>query len=208
MKTIYKTALIVFLGIGCIGYAISLFKPRNVQEIESRPLRSEEKSVVRNEAPMIHSVKSYKHSPSEEEIASYSKPPQAASQNMSDQIAEKISAKAKSPNGSKKQIEDPAARAALSLVGSDPEAEQYWMKAINNPDLSAKERTNLIEDLNEDGLSDPKHPSMADLPLIVNRMQLIEKLAPDAMDQTNTDAFQEAYKDLAKMYARLRQEQQ
>ncbi|MEI8291003.1 MAG: hypothetical protein WCH99_16175 [Verrucomicrobiota bacterium] len=84
----------------------------------------------------------------------------------------------------------------LVALMDDPAAEQYWMVAINNPDLPANERKDLIEDLNEDGLSDPKHPDAQDLPLILNRIQLIEQLAPAAMDQVNADAFQEAYKDL------------
>jgi hypothetical protein len=101
----------------------------------------------------------------------------------------------------KEKIKDPVARVALSFVGSDPEAEAYWIGAINDQNLSADERQNLIEDLNEDGLSDPKHPGPEDLPLILNRIQLIEELAPNAMDQVNADAFREAYKDLVNMLA-------
>jgi hypothetical protein len=100
-------------------------------------------------------------------------------------------------------VGDPLARVALSFVGADPYAEEYWIEAINNADLSADERQNLIEDLNEDGLSDPDNPTADDLPLIVNRIQLIEELAPDAMDDVNAAAFQEAYKDLVNMYVRL-----
>lgn len=100
-----------------------------------------------------------------------------------------------------KEISDPYARAVLSAVGTDPAADKYWMAAINNPDLPAGERKDLIEDLNEDGLSDPKHPSPEDMPLIVNRLKLIEQLAPNAMDQVNRDAFAEAYKDLNNMLA-------
>lgn len=91
---------------------------------------------------------------------------------------------------------DKLAREALSFVGLDPGAEEYWIEAINDPHLSADERQNLIEDLNEDGLSDPKHPTLDDLPVILSRLQLIEELAPGAMDQVNSDAFSEAYKDL------------
>jgi hypothetical protein len=100
---------------------------------------------------------------------------------------------------------DPQARDALALVGADPDAEAYWIEAINDPDLSAKERRELIEDLNQDGFADTKNLSADDLPLIVNRLQLIEALWPDAMDDVNAAAFDEAYKDLSKMYARLTQ---
>jgi hypothetical protein len=94
------------------------------------------------------------------------------------------------------EVQDPMARVALSFVGSDPEAESYWMGAINDLSLPAEERKDLIEDLNEDGLSDPHHPSAQDLPLIMRRIQLIEQLVPSAMDSVNRDAFDEAHKDL------------
>jgi hypothetical protein len=105
------------------------------------------------------------------------------------------------PGGGKEPIQDPDAREALSMVGADPVAEQYWMAAINDPSLPANERKDLIEDLNEDGLSDPKHPGPQDLPLILNRIRLIESLAPLAMDSVNADAFGEAYKDLNNLLA-------
>ena len=95
------------------------------------------------------------------------------------------------------------ARAALSYVGADSAAEQVWMTAINDPNTPSKERQDLIEDLNEDGFPDPKNITSDDLPLIVNRMALIENLAPDAMDDTNAAAFAEAYKDLTNMLAKL-----
>ena len=100
------------------------------------------------------------------------------------------------PGKQKPPIQDPDARAALSFVGVDPEPEAYWASAINDPNLPAEERKNLIEDLNEDGLSDPHHPGPEDMPVIANRIMLIEELAPYAIDQVNADAFAEAYKDL------------
>jgi hypothetical protein len=61
-------------------------------------------------------------------------------------------------------VQDPDARAALSLVGSDPNANACWASAINDPTLPSEERKDLIEDLNEDGLSDPKHPAHHESP--------------------------------------------
>lgn len=107
------------------------------------------------------------------------------------------------PRPSKKIVLDPAARSALKLVGTDPAAEQYWLGAINNPLLPPEERKDLIEDLNEDGLSNPRNPDVIDLPLIVTRIHLLEQLLPDAMDQSNADAMREAHKDLTNMYAKL-----
>ena len=81
----------------------------------------------------------------------------------------------------------------------------YWYGAINDPNLSAHERQDLIEDLNEEGFTNPKNLTADDLPLIMSRLEIIEELAPDAMDQVNADAFVEAYKDLINMAAKASQ---
>lgn len=95
------------------------------------------------------------------------------------------------------KVQDPLARLALSSVGADADANAYWIGAINDPTLPAEERKDLIEDLNEDGLSNPDNPGPQDMPLIAARIQLIESLAPYAMDQVDANAFAEAEKDLA-----------
>ncbi len=105
--------------------------------------------------------------------------------------------------GKKRTLQDPLARVALSFAGVDPEAEEVWAEAINNPDLPPKEREDLIEDLNEEGFPDPKNITPEDLPLILNRLALIEEHWPDAMDEVNWKAFAEAYKDLVNMLAKL-----
>src|SRR5436305_8511931 len=66
------------------------------------------------------------------------------------------------PSGApgKEPLKDPFARIALTFVGTDPDAEDYWFAAINDPDVPANERQDLIEDLNEEGLPDPKHPTI------------------------------------------------
>ena len=61
----------------------------------------------------------------------------------------------------------------------------------------------MIEDLNQDGFADPKNLTTRDLPLIQNRIALIEQLAPEAMDEVNAAAFKEAYKDLVAMRERV-----
>ena len=57
--------------------------------------------------------------------------------------------------------------------------------------------------MNEEGYEDPKNLTVADLPLIVRRIQLTENLAPQAADEVNAAAFAEAYKDLMNMAAKL-----
>ncbi len=90
-------------------------------------------------------------------------------------------------------------RVALSFVGTDPQAQVVWMNAINDPSVPADERKDLIEDLNEDGFPDPHHITNDDIPLVLNRIDLIEQMAPYAMDDVNAAAFGEAYKDLTNM---------
>jgi hypothetical protein len=109
----------------------------------------------------------------------------------------------KTPNQKDPPPQDQLARIALSLVGFDPDAEAYWYAAINDPDLSAHERQDLIEDLNEDGFADPRRPAPEELPLILSRLALIEQVAGNALDKVNDDAFAEAYKDLVNMRDRL-----
>jgi len=97
-------------------------------------------------------------------------------------------------------------RTALGLIGRDPKADEIWIQIINDPSLPANARKNLIEDLNEDGLQDRRNPTADDQPVIMYRIQLIEQLAPDAMDKANADAFQEAYKDLVNLAGRFTQQ--
>jgi len=105
------------------------------------------------------------------------------------------------------RFDDPAvkeqrARAALAMIGHNPEADQVWVQLINDPSVSANARSNLIEDLNEDGLS-YRNLTMDDLPVIKYRIEFIEYLRPYAMDKVNADAFDEAHKDLVNMANRL-----
>ncbi len=99
---------------------------------------------------------------------------------------------------SKRQLEDPTARLAMSLVGADPDAEAYWLDAIFDSTLPDREREDLIEDLNEEGLSDHKRPGPDDLPVILNRLAIIESIAPEA-DAFMLRHLQEAYKDLVNL---------
>jgi hypothetical protein len=98
---------------------------------------------------------------------------------------------------------EPLARLALAYVGVDAQANTFYQQAINDPQLTQSHRKNLIEDLNEDGFPDRRNLAPRDLPMIENRMTLIEQLAPSAMDDANAAAFQEAYKDLVNMRARI-----
>lgn len=107
------------------------------------------------------------------------------------------------PKRQKPGPKDPLAREALQKVGADPEATAYWIQAINDPKLPRDERKDLIEDLNEDGFTDKKRPALEELPLVEARIELLELLAPHAMDEVNARAFQEAYKDLLKIRSRL-----
>jgi hypothetical protein len=98
---------------------------------------------------------------------------------------------------------EPFARVALAFVGTDAQANQFYQQAINDPSLLKNHRRELIEDLNREGFVNGKNLTANDLPLIQNRITLIEQLAPSAMDQVNAAAFKEAYKDLLGMRTRI-----
>ena len=106
------------------------------------------------------------------------------------------------PRVSDSAKKEPLARLALTYVGGDQQANEFYQRAINDPVLTPNHRKNLIEDLNEDGLNF-KNLTTQDLPLIKNRLALIDQLAPSAMDKANAAAFQEARKDLVNMIGRL-----
>jgi len=125
----------------------------------------------------------------------------AVARNTSNPSIQNIPTNASAGKPAMEPLMDPFARIALAFVGEDPDAEDYWFAAINDLSLPANERQDLIEDLNEEGLSDPKHPTVDDLPLIFNRLALIETIAPDAADDVNAAAFDEAYKDLLNLVA-------
>jgi hypothetical protein len=98
------------------------------------------------------------------------------------------------------------ARHASIFVGADPEAEQVWYAAINDPNHSAEVRRELISALNEERFSDPATISAEDLPLIQSRIALIEEIAPDAIDENNAAAFEEVHQQLVNLLVQLAQQ--
>jgi hypothetical protein len=98
---------------------------------------------------------------------------------------------------------EPLARLALNFVGADLQANEFYQRTINDPLLTRSHRKNLIEDLNQDGFADTRNLTPRDLPLIENRISLIDQLAPNAMDDANAAAFAEARKDLVNMRAKI-----
>jgi len=102
----------------------------------------------------------------------------------------------------KRELHDPKAYEALALVGIDAQAEEYWLKAIYDTQLPAKEREDLMEDLNEVGFPDLKKLTLTDLPLIESRLQIIERIRPNA-DAFMTKHLNEAHKDLTNMRKKI-----
>ena len=98
---------------------------------------------------------------------------------------------------------EPFARLALNFVGADAQANEFYQRAINDMTLTPSHRKNLIEDLNQDGFPDTKNLTARDLPLIQNRLALIDQLLPQATDRDNIAAFYEARKDLVNMHAKV-----
>jgi hypothetical protein len=92
---------------------------------------------------------------------------------------------------------------ALWYLGTDPEAEKTWSRAINDPNMPEGVRSDLIVDMIDEGYTDNDHPTKADLPVIRARLDIIERYAPYAMDRVNAQAFEEAYRTLLELYIRL-----
>ena len=88
----------------------------------------------------------------------------------------------------------------------EDDREPIWLRAITDPDLPSGDRSDLIEDLNDEGYEGQGTFSDADLQLILARLDLIERQLPLALDNVNAVAFTEAYKDLLGMLAKARRE--
>jgi hypothetical protein len=106
------------------------------------------------------------------------------------------------PARPRRELHDPEAYKALALVGIDAQAEEYWLKAIFDTQLPDKEREDLMEDLNEVGFPDLRRLTLTDLPLIESRLQIIERIRPDA-DAFMQKHLDEAHKDLANMRKKI-----
>jgi hypothetical protein len=106
---------------------------------------------------------------------------------------------------------DPARQPAPPVVkptAQEPLPQTPVVASTNAPQTPPAEssvQTKTLEDLNENGFSDGdgSRATVDDLPLIENRLLLIEQLTPGAMDEVNAAAFMEAYKDLVNMWVRL-----
>jgi hypothetical protein len=179
--------LVAFAAAALSIVAIRANRQRHTSQLSYQQANSTSGAVARIQQPRVPSVT-----------------PQLASASAFNSIAstggnatvEKAATNSAAGNPADEPLADPFARIALTFVGADPDAEAYWFAAINDLSLPPNERQDLIEDLNEVGLPDPEHPTVDDLPLIFNRLALIETIGPDAADEVNADAFLEAYKDL------------
>jgi len=95
------------------------------------------------------------------------------------------------------------ARAALNFVGQDADAGAVWAAAINDSDLTAETRQQLIEALDVSGLPDLQRLTPEYLPLILSRLAIVEQLAPSALDEANATAFNDVHGRLASLAAAL-----
>jgi len=193
-------AVITFVVVGCAIAALVTLREKPAQHAQREPVAPRV-----NPTPIAPQISSPSAAPSPHELAQISKSTapekaQAAKQNSKGKGG---SAQANGAAAPDVPQDKPIERVALSYVGADPAAEAVWFKAINDHQTSAHDRSDLIEDLNEEGFENPHNPTFDDLPLIENRIAIIETLAPDSMDDVNAAAFAEAYKDLINMRARL-----
>jgi len=162
----------------------------------SRPAETQKPSLNKSEkSPDVQEVKTKPSKPAEAEVVQESKllnvEPRPVVQAAVEPVVQK-------PEPTACEI----AREALYTVGLDPVAEKVWLDTINNLENPARDRKNLIEDLDTTGLKSHRNPTAEDIPLIQSRLALIEKYAPSAADPVNAAAFQEAKKDLTRMLAK------
>ena len=97
---------------------------------------------------------------------------------------------------------EPLARIALTYVGGDTQALELFHTAILDPSLLPDQKSNLVEDLNEEGLTNQKVPTPEDLQLIAKRYELTQAYLQETYvlnDETLHAAFVEADKDLHRM---------
>src|SRR5204863_8014245 len=102
---------------------------------------------------------------------------------------------------------DPAARESLARVGLaqvgiNPQAEQMFHKSIFDPSLAPAQRSELVRDLDQDGLIDDHNLTPADVPVVTSRLALTQTyLQQDYVlqDKELTSAFLTANKDLRKL---------
>jgi hypothetical protein len=205
MKPLFFPAALILLILGAAAVVWSLKHNRP----EPSPLAETQVATSRTFS-RIHGARSNEADPVAPELAALAQRLKD-SQSMRARAQRPAPSRAESPAAAQDADEDDLdpvslARIALSYVGTDPDAEAYWLEMINNPDVSDEDRKDLIEDLNESGFPDPEHPTAADLPLIEARIALLERISSQPMDQTNADAFKEALKDLKEMQAKLKTE--
>lgn len=96
-------------------------------------------------------------------------------------------------------------RVALTYVGANDQATELFHTAVLDTALKPDHRRELVEDLNQDGLSNKKDPSPADLEIIAKRYALTQAyLQQDYVqnDKVLNAAFREADKDLANLLQR------
>ncbi|MCU0785142.1 MAG: hypothetical protein MUF81_14055 [Verrucomicrobia bacterium] len=96
-------------------------------------------------------------------------------------------------------------RLALSFVGANDKALELYHQATLDPQLKPDQRRELVEDLNQDGLSNKRNPTPEDLKLIAGRYALTQSyLQQDYVknDKTLNAAFLEADKDLRNLLQR------
>ena len=203
IKKLAGPVLVLLAAVG-IGMVIREFRFRSSAE---KPVAQAPKAVRPVEAPVIQDVR--EPVPVEEvfvepeavEPEPVSPPTSVAEDDVQSEAG--VQEEAAEPDEDDPKAKAKRARAALAMIGYDPAADAVYIQLINDPTVSANDRHNLIEDLNEDGFPDPDNPTVDDLPMIEYRIDLIDDHAPYAMDKTNADAFKEARKDLVNMANRL-----
>src|SRR6185312_13641400 len=128
---------VVVLGIGLIV----LTRPHNQPQLVSAPVKQQTPSVA--QTPI-----SVEPTPETAPLPQPEFQPTPQPKTVAKARVQNSTPAQNNVNPGKQPLQDPDAREALALVGTDPAAEQYWLDAIFDTNLPDGEREDLMEDLN------------------------------------------------------------
>src|SRR4051812_31019795 len=153
-------AVITFVVVGCAIAALMTMREKPAQHAQRESIAPQV-----NPTPVAPQIGSPSAVPSPHDIVQGSKataPERSLQSSKQNNKGKGGSAQTNSSGASDVPQDKPIERVALSYVGADPAAEAIWFKAINDPQTSAHDRSDLIEDLNEEGFENPHNPTFDD----------------------------------------------
>lgn len=184
-----KLVIAALIAVGCIWFIVR----QATRETGSRGAGEHQRTVKRGRLTETYSDAGT--------TATVKRRPRATPRQIAPASAQPI-VSATPGNAALRAIEE-RARAAVAEVGVNEESETVWLAAVNNRQIPAETRAELINALTEEGFSDTDEYTDDDLPLIAARLAIVERLAPESIDETNAAAFSQALETLSDLLEQL-----